>query len=108
MKSYLILTYLPQGGPAHRGGREAENKHVQRYGELFLTRGRGALAALAGVLNEFLMIPVHGSIKICIKRVLPDKALKTSSGNLFEILHIYFFQVCFFIWVPYFCFSPGV
>ena len=75
-------------------GEKLGNKHVQGYGEPFLTRGKckDALAALARDLKEFLMISVHDSTKICIKRVLPSKARKTSSENLSEILHICFFS----------------
>ena len=39
-------------------GEKLGNKHVQGYGELFLTRGKDALAALATDLK--------GSIMICI------------------------------------------
>ena len=72
-------------------GEKLGNKHVQGYGELYLTRGKDALAALATDLKEFIMIPVHECIKICIKRVLPSEALKTNCENLPEILHILFF-----------------
>ena len=37
-------------------GEKLGNKHVQRYGELVLTRGKGALAALARDLKEFFII----------------------------------------------------
>ena len=71
-------------------GKKLGNRHVQGYGETFLTRGKGALAALATDLMEFIMTPVHDSIKICIKRILPSRVLKTYSENLPEILHISF------------------
>ena len=45
-------------------GKKLGNKHVQGYGELFLTRVKDALAAQAGGLEKFLMTSVHGSIRI--------------------------------------------
>ena len=89
-------------------GEKLGNKHVQGYGELFLTRGKDALAALATDLKESIVISVHDSIKICIKRVLPSKALKTNSENLPEILYIYFFSLRSLFGCPTFFFSPKV
>ena len=37
-------------------GEKLGNKPVERYGELVLTRGKGALAALARDLKEFFII----------------------------------------------------
>ena len=76
--------------PSIEEGDKLGNKHVQGYGELFLTRGKDALAALATDLKEFIMISVNDSIEICTKRVLPSKALKTYSEDLPAILHIFF------------------
>lgn len=65
---FFVLICLKVNVSIEEGEKEG-NKHVQGYGELFLTRGKEALAALAKALKEHLMISVQDSIKICIKRV---------------------------------------
>ena len=51
MKSYRILLICLKVNLSIEEGEKLGNKHVQGYGELFLTRGKDALAALAPYLK---------------------------------------------------------